>query len=100
MHGVPIETAVLPAGWEQRVIVVQNANTRQKAGLCVEGHDLAASKLSAFREKDRAFVRVLLAKRMVAADQLTNRLRQLPLDAERIRRLVTWVETTEREFSR
>ena len=100
VHGVPIETAVLPAGWEQRVIVVQNANTRQKAGLCVEGHDLAASKLSAFREKDRAFVRVLLAKRMVAADQLTNRLRQLPLDAERIRRLVTWVETTEREFSR
>jgi hypothetical protein len=100
VHGVPIETAILPDGWEQRVIVVQNANTRQKAGLCVEGHDLAASKLAAFREKDRSFVRVLLANRMVTAHQLADRLRHMPLDAERINRLLTWVETTDREFSR
>ena len=33
VHGVPIETAILPAEWEQRVIVVQNANTRHSAGL-------------------------------------------------------------------
>ncbi|MGH8244610.1 MAG: DUF6036 family nucleotidyltransferase, partial [Steroidobacteraceae bacterium] len=32
VHGVPIETAVLPKGWERRAIKVQNANTRQSLG--------------------------------------------------------------------
>ena len=99
VHCVPIETAILPAGWEQRVIVVQNSNTRQRAGLCIEGHDLAASKLAAFRPKDRAFVRVMLAMRMLTRHQLVGRLRQLPLDAERISRLVTWVEKTDQELA-
>jgi hypothetical protein len=98
VHGVPIETAILPTGWEERVIVVQNNNTRQKAGLCIEGHDLAASKLAAFREKDRTFVRSLLSERMVIAPRLLERLKQLPVDAERAARLVRWVETTEREL--
>lgn len=98
VHGVPIETAVLPTGWEQRVIVVRNANTRQKTGLCVDGHDLAASKLAAFREKDRDFVRNVINERMVTAARLCERLRDLPLDEERIGRLVRWAEATDREL--
>ena len=77
---------------------MQNNNTRQKAGLCIERHDLAASKLAAFREKDRSFVRNLLSERMVTLPRLLERLRQLPLDAERVGRLVKWVETTERDL--
>jgi hypothetical protein len=98
VHGVPIETAILPAGWETRLIVVRNANTRQKTGLCIEAHDLAASKLAAFREKDREFVRTLLATRMVAKARLIARLRRLPLEGTRTSVLVKWVEATDRDL--
>jgi hypothetical protein len=98
VHGVPIETATLPQGWERRVIVVRNRNTRMKAGLCLEAHDLAASKLAAFREKDREFVRVLLAERLVKKQRLVERLRTLDLPTSRVDRLVKWVEVTYREL--
>jgi len=98
VHGVPIETAILPAGWQQRLVEVRNDNTRQKAGLCVEGHDLAASKLAAYRDKDREFVRNLLSARMVATTRLIERIRKLPLSQGRIAGLVRWVKTTEREM--
>ena len=98
VHGVSIETATLPAGWERRVIVVRNRNTRMKAGLCLEAHDLAASKLAAFREKDREFVRVLFAERLVKKQRLVGRLRALDLPEVRVDRLVRWVEVTHREL--
>lgn len=41
VDGLNIETAVLPQGWEERCIRVQNPNTRQKIGWCLESHDLA-----------------------------------------------------------
>lgn len=53
VHGVSIESAVLPAGWRRRAIRVRNQNTRNMTGWCVEAHDLAASKLVAFRDKQR-----------------------------------------------
>jgi hypothetical protein len=43
VHGVSLETAVLPEGWKGRVIRVQNQNTDQYSGWCVAAHDLAAS---------------------------------------------------------
>ncbi|MTI89082.1 MAG: hypothetical protein FH748_14080 [Balneolaceae bacterium] len=60
VHGVSIETASLPEGWQDRTNKVQDYMDGQKIGWCVEAHDLAASKLMAFREKDREFVRKLL----------------------------------------
>src|SRR5690349_19806306 len=39
-QGVGPTTAVLPHGWEQRLIKVQNANTRGATGWCLEVHDL------------------------------------------------------------
>lgn len=94
VHGVPIETAVLPKGWERRAVKVQNANTRQSIGWCVEAHDLAASKLVAFRDKDRDFVRVLLAEQLIEAPKLLRRLRQLPRDEAFRARLIQWVKRT------
>src|SRR6202022_2414100 len=70
VHGVPIDAATLPGGWEERAVKVQNKNTREFIGWCVEAHDLAASKLAAFRDKDRDFVRVLLAEEMVTPRKL------------------------------
>jgi len=77
---------------------VSNRNTRMKAGLCLEVHDLAASKLAAFREKDREFVRVLLAERLVKKQRLIERLRALDLPESRVNRLVKWVEVTYRDL--
>lgn len=97
VHGLDISAATLPAGWEERAIRVQTSATRQNIGWCLEGHDLAASKLVAFRDKDREFVRVLIAERMVAPEELAKRIRILPrVDTER---LLGWVRITSAEVS-
>ncbi len=72
VHGLPIEeAAVLPRGWEHRAKpVVDEISTNGKIGWCVEAHDLATSKLAAYREKDRDFVRVLLTEGMIVAKSL------------------------------
>jgi hypothetical protein len=98
VHGVSLESAILPAGWKARTVVVRNRNTRNHSGLCIEAHDLAASKLAAFREKDRDFVRVLLSEEMIKARKLIQRLRRLTLASDRIQMLVTWVGATVREL--
>ena len=84
-HGVDETTATLPAGWRQRLIPVHNANTGGATGWCLEIHDLASSKLVASRDRDYAFVRVLLRERMVDPKLLEERLGALPLSRERIR---------------
>lgn len=80
-HGVGPDTAILPAGWEARLVRIQGEGTRGYVGYCLDPGDLAASKLAAGREKDRAFVRGLLAHRIVAAEQLQERIASLPVDA-------------------
>lgn len=77
VHGVSIEAAVLPKGWQRRAKKVCNSNTRGKIGLCVEAHDLAVSKLVAFRPKDLDFVRVLLAEDLVSPRKVLLRIGQL-----------------------
>lgn len=97
VHGVPIETAVLPRGWEGRAVPVRNANTRENTGWCVEAHDLAASKLVAYRDKDREFVRTLIEHEMITPQRLRQRIAQLSRSAEdpnRTRRLQEWLSTT------
>jgi hypothetical protein len=78
VHGVSIDAAVLPRGWRKRAIAVRNDNTRNNTGWCVEAHDLAVSKLIAFRDKDRAFVRILLVDALINAETLRRRINQLP----------------------
>ena len=63
--GVSPATAVLPPGWEQRLIPLSSENTAGAIGWCLEPHDLAFSKLAARREKDLVFVRGLLRHRMI-----------------------------------
>jgi hypothetical protein len=80
-------TATLPEGWMDRLVPVENDNTGGAVGWCLEAHDLAASKLVAGREQDLHFLRILLQERMVDASVLAERLRALPLPADRIQRL-------------
>jgi hypothetical protein len=83
-HGVDQTTAILPDGWMERLIRVENENTGGAIGWCLEAHDLAAAKLAAGRDQDRQFVRVLLAEGLVTANTLGERVAALPLPAERI----------------
>jgi hypothetical protein len=77
-------TATLPAGWQQRLVALHNDNTGGATGWCLEVHDLASSKLVAGRDRDREYVRVLLRERMIEPATLEQRVRALPLPAERI----------------
>lgn len=99
VHGVPLEAATFPDGWESRLIPIQNENTRRCTGWCVEEHDLAASKLVAFREKDRGFVRTLLLEGLVEESTLVARIRSLAIAAEDQERLATWVTATCQELA-
>jgi hypothetical protein len=103
VHGVPIETATFPTGWDRRAVAVRNKNTRENTGWCVEAHDLAASKLVAFRGQDRDFVRVLLEHELVNPRKLLLRIGQLPEDSsdpDRRTRLETWLDRTLNELGR
>ena len=104
VHGVAIEAAVLPAGWQHRAIAVRNANTGNRTGWCVEGHDLGASKLVPFREKDREFVRTLIAEELVTPRKLLLRIKQLPgsdrLPDELRATMAAWVKGIVRDLGR
>lgn len=79
IHGVSIQTAKLPKGWEERCVPVRNAGTLGNTGYCLEPHDLSASKLAAFREKDKQFVITLLRSGLIDKDELLGRIRELPI---------------------
>ncbi len=79
-QGVDATTAVLPAGWQARLVAVTNANTRGATGWCLEVHDLVLSKYAAGREKDFEFVRGALRHGLVDPDELLRRLSDLPVE--------------------
>lgn len=76
-HGVGIGAAMLPPGWRKRVAILETSDTGGARGLCLEPHDLAASKLAAWREKDRDYVRILIAARLISRRTLVSRVRAL-----------------------
>ena len=83
-HGVAAETAVLPRGWEKRLIKVHNANTGGGCGLCLDPHDLAVAKLAAGRAKDISYVAGLLRHGLVIAAMVESRLRETTLASEQL----------------
>lgn len=96
-QGVGPETAILPTGWQDRLIKIQNANTDLKIGWCLEPHDLAVSKLAAGREKDWPYVRTLLDHQLIEASTLMTRIEQTPkITPERQAFLKRWASASNR----
>ena len=73
-QGVDEETAILPQGWRDRLIRIDNENTEGKIGLCLESHDLAVSKYIAGRHKDLEFTAELARRGMTKRSTLLQRL--------------------------
>lgn len=72
--GVGPDTAILPPGWEGRLIPVRSEQTGGATGWCLDPYDLAYSKLAAGRSKDLDFVANLLKFRMITPTQLSRHL--------------------------
>ena len=95
VHGISIEASTLPEGWIGRTIAVSHpVRTRGHSGLCLEAHDLAASKLVAYREKDRVFVATLLSEGLIDGQTLLDRVKALPVTDDVHDRLRRWIEVT------
>jgi hypothetical protein len=73
-QAVTEETARLPQGWQDRLVIIQNENTRGARGFCLEVHDLLASKVVAGREKDYDFLREAAKHGLANRETLLGRL--------------------------
>ena len=101
IDGVDLDTAILPFGWRDRLVKVQNANTAAPSGeprftgWCLDKEDLCVAKLIALREKDRNFVAALLDASLVNPDVITTRLSTVsgkhPAATERA---LAWLDST------
>jgi hypothetical protein len=109
-HGVGPETAVAPAGWEDRLVRVEiPARVGRESGavaLCMEPHDLVLAKCVAGRERDWDFARDAIAAGLVKTDELFDRIPQIPrppADREHLRKmlhgLLTQIEQPHRKAS-
>lgn len=89
IDGVDLGTAILPEGWRDRLVKVQNANTAAIGGhptftgWCLDKEDLCVAKLCAHREKDLNFVAALLDHQLVDAAVIAERLDRLDAGHDR-----------------
>ncbi len=68
----------MPEGWQDRLIAFEPPGAQPGRGMCLEPHDLAASKLVAGRIKDFEFVDALLRAALIEREILTERIDKLP----------------------
>lgn len=90
-HGVGAETAILPSNWRERALIISSPAMGEVTAICPEPHDLALSKIAAWREKDQDYVRSLLRHGIVSAEELTARLHEF--DSETAARLAARLRT-------
>ena len=100
IDGVDLETSVLPEGWRDRLVKVQNTNTAapsgdpQFTGWCLNAEDLCVAKLCALREKDQNFVAALLKAGLVDAGVVASRLATVPRQHQvAAERALEWLRT-------
>jgi len=86
-NGVGYDTAVLPKGWEKRLVPVRSADTGGATGWCLELHDLVLSKYAAGREKDLRFNEELILTGRIDRRRLLSLLRTLPVSEAARRRI-------------
>lgn len=91
-QGVGISTAVLPTGWQERLVAFDDPEAPPSEALCLDPHDLVVSKLVAGREKDYEFARALLEAGLVRANVLRARAELLSEIPGIKRRVIDWLK--------
>ncbi len=86
-QGVGPYTAILPKDWMERVHRVQNRNTDNRVGLCLDLADLFLAKAAAGREKDREFCMAMFEYAHVTPAQVLMLVPTMPLDDKEQRTL-------------
>lgn len=81
-------TATLPAGWEERLLRFESANTNGCIGWCLERHDLAVAKLVAARPKDIEFLDSLFRANRMNALTVAERFDSTPVTAAQRERMM------------
>jgi hypothetical protein len=91
-HGVGPETAVVPAGWEERLVRLDapplTRGQRRRTGWGREAHDLVLAKLARGDDRDWAFAIAALRGGLIEAQELRARADAMPprvRDAVRMR---------------
>lgn len=86
-QGVALETARLPTGWEERLVLFEREDTGEGEALarCLDPHDLVVAKLVAGREKDISFTVALIAAGFVDVGILRDRAATLDIPVDRAR---------------
>lgn len=69
-HGIGPETAVVPSGWRDRLVLLSGRATCGVKGYCLHPIDIAVSKLAAGREKDLRYVAALVNSGLVESDRV------------------------------
>lgn len=93
-EGVEDGLCRFPEGWRERLIPVESPATNKVTGLCVEPHDLCASKLLAGRDKDLKYVAALLRSGHVKVEVLIERLQITDATADEFERIIGFIERT------
>lgn len=91
-QGVSINTAVLPEGWRDRLVIYETPRTKPGRGLCLEPHDCTLAKLVRFDEKDLDFAVALVKAGLIDLDTLAERAGTLPTHPARIDRIRNWID--------
>ncbi len=90
-QGVSLKTAVVPRGWQDRLVVLDTPATRPVRGLCLEPHDCVVSKMVAGRQKDYDFAAALVMAGRVDPVVLTERIELLEVEESEKRRIRNWL---------
>ena len=93
-QGVGPNTAVLPDGWQDRLVKINNENTNSVSGLCLEVSDLAISKFVAGRPKDLEFLMELARHNLIDRNTLSKRLIKTDLSRSERSRIKSRIEST------
>jgi len=96
-QGVSVSTAVLPEGWQDRVVALATAGTAPGRGLCLDPHDCVISKLVAGRDKDLSFATALVREGLIDPGILAIRIETVNADPRVIEKARRWIASNRRD---
>ena len=86
-----MSTAVLPAGWRDRLILVETGSAAPGRGYLLDPNDCVVSKLVAGREKDYLFAAALIECQLVDPAVIAERIETVNVPPAVRQRLRNWI---------